>query len=161
MSEQPIYPGARPVIGAQLPEFQALTVLATTAGHMPPLHVTASAYTPGSVQLSTQDLPAFEAWRAHLDIPVEAVRLHAYATNSWLTMDTAVSGVRLEFACHLDLTPEAALLSPQEDAQRRQAGALLVQRHELEDAAVPPLAAASPAVSIEVRPLTDAKGGTA
>jgi hypothetical protein len=86
-----------------------------------------------------------EAWREALGVPPELLVLHVYASVVWAEATALVGGVRVQLYSDLPVAPALAAVSPLLDAERRRSAALVEQRHQVEDAAVPPLAVADPA----------------
>ncbi|MFI0718879.1 hypothetical protein [Streptomyces sp. NPDC021224] len=97
-----------------------------------------------------------EAWREVLDISPELLVWHVYDHAVWMECASYFSRVRVVLHSDVPVAPHLAKVSPQRDAERRRAAALLVQRHEIADPAVPPLAVAPLAMPVAVRPLADA-----
>lgn len=85
-----------------------------------------------------------EAWREVLDISPELLVWHVYANAVWVECASYFSRVRVELHADVPVAPAVAAVSPAEDAARRERAALLVQRHEVEDPAEPPLGGAQP-----------------
>lgn len=106
-----------------------------------------------------------EAWREALGIESQWLTLHTYTTAVWIDAAVLIGDVRVQLHSDAPLAPHLAALSPAEDAERRRAAALVEQRHQVEDPAVPPLAFAEPtaasAGAFAVRTLADAQGGAA
>jgi hypothetical protein len=159
MSEQSTDYGRYATITAQAPQFKALLFLARTFPTLPPAYVTGHPFGGLGIGLRVETATEAEAWRGALCVPPADVALHRYSDYTTIEFRTAVRGVRVDVHGATPLAPHLAAVSPAEDARRR-AAALDVQRHEVEDPAVPPLAVAGPAVPT-VRTLADAKGGTA
>lgn len=85
-----------------------------------------------------------EAWREALGAGPGLVVLHVYAHTVWAEFTALVGGIRVVVYGDVPVAPDVAGVLPAVDAARREQAALLVQRHELEDAPVPPLGGAEP-----------------
>jgi hypothetical protein len=125
-------------ISEQQEQFETLLFLARTFPHLPPAYVTANAFEGLPTGLRVDTATEAEAWRVALCVPPADVALHRYSDYTTLEFRGVVRGVPVAVYAATPLAPERAELSPQQDADR-QAAALLVQRHELEDPAGPPL----------------------
>lgn len=157
MSEQPTDYGRYATIHEQQKQFETLLFLARTFPQLPSAYVTAHTFEGLPTGLRVENATEAEAWRVALCVPPADVALHRYSDYTTLEFRGAVRGVPVAVYAATPLAPHLAAVSPQEDAERRHRAALLVQRHELDDPAVPPLAVAAPAAPVEVRPLADAR----
>lgn len=146
-------------IGDQFAGVRAVAWLTESMSHLPAAYITIPSHSITAVRFGLRSTPDFEAWRAVFQVPAELVELHTYGVNSWLSMTIAVHGAEVMFAADVDVLPEFAVRSPAEDAAFQ--AAMLVQRHELEDPAEPPLPGAQPVEQVEVRTLADMPGGAA
>lgn len=98
-----------------------------------------------------------EAWREAVGAGPGLVVLHVYAHTVWAEFTALVGGIRVVVYGDVPVAPDVAGVLPAVDAARREQAALLVQRHELEDAPVPPLGGAEPpAQPVTARTLADA-----
>ncbi|NJP42307.1 hypothetical protein [Actinacidiphila epipremni] len=152
MSDQPT--GRPPTIGDQLPALRAATWLATTAADMPPVRIGVGPRV--GVRIVVESPAALERWRALLAVAPAAVELHAYPGSVWLSVSLSIAAVPVEFTCDVDVPYGVAVRTPAEDAERRRRAALLVQRHDVDDPAVPPLAVAPPVEPIDTLACCDA-----
>lgn len=100
-----------------------------------------------------------EAWRQALGIDPALMRLSLYVNVAWLETAVQVGPVLVQLHGDVPLPPDRAARTPLEDAAFQ--AAMLVQRHELEDPAEPPLPGAQPVELVEVRTLADMPGGAA
>lgn len=130
----------------QLPAIQVALWLATVLEDLPAPSITISAYDGPPMRLGLDSAADFEMWRKTLQLPDSAVTFHHYSANSWLSVDAVISGVVVEIAAHVEVLPESAVLSPQDDAEQRARA----------EQAVPQPPAAAP---IEVGALADVPGG--
>jgi hypothetical protein len=156
VSEQSTY-GDPATIGDQFAGVRAVAWLTESMSHLPAAYITIPSHSVASVRFGLRSTSDFEAWRAVFAVPAGLVEFHHYGVSSWLSMTVVVQGAEVMFAADVEVLPEFAVRTPVEDAEFQ--AALLVQRHELEDPAEPPLAWAEPAEPVAVRPLADMPGG--
>jgi hypothetical protein len=80
-----------------------------------------------------------EAWRGALGAGPGLVVLHVYAHTVWAEFAALVGGIRVVVYADVPVAPDVAGVLPAVDAERCRQARLDVQRHEVEDPAVPPL----------------------
>jgi hypothetical protein len=160
MSEQLTENTRYATISQQVPALQGFAALVQMFPELPAAHLTVHAYAPAEMWAQPDTAAGVEAWRVALQVPPASVILRRYASYCSIEFEGAVCGVIMRVFTSTDLAPDRATRSPAEDAEYRRAAALIEQRHQVEDAAVPPLASAEPAaVAAAVMPLAEMTGG--
>jgi hypothetical protein len=140
MSEQPTGGRSAATIAEQLPAIESLAALAGMLGHLPGAYFTMHHVFANRLDVQADSPADFEVWREALQVPAETVELHTYKGGTWLKARTTFHETEVELTSHgLLIDPDDAKSTPQQDAERRRAARLDVQRHEVEDPAVPPL----------------------